>query len=535
MVKNRGSTQPPILNALEACKVKELLQSQTFEKDVDAIMNIKSMYGLKRNWQGDPCAPQQYSWQGLNCSYEDSNPPRIISFGLRGEIAPYIVNLTQLLYLDLSNNNLTGPVPDFLTNLQSLTLINLERNALNGSVPAALIEKSDRGLLQLNVEGNQIPCTWESCMTTKKKKNSVLVPIAASIASVLSVIIVSAVLWWFKRIRPLGNRSSRKPCKKQLKNRHFSYFDVLRITNNFERVIGKGGFGTVYHGFIADTEVAVKMLSKSSIQGYQQFEAEVELLLRVHHRNLTTLIGYCDDGTNVGLIYEYMAKGNLLEYLSARSVLNWDGRLGIALEAAQGLEYLHHGCKPSIIYRDVKSTNILLTENLQAKLSHFGLSKTFDDGSHISTVVAGTPGYLDPEYSTANRLTEKSDVYSFGVVLSEIITNRPVIARTTDEPTHISNWVGSMLADGDIEGIVDSRLKGEFEINSVWKAIELAMACVSPASSKRPTMNSVVMELSECLLAEIKRTSGVVNEDESMESIAMVSLNFGSEITPLAR
>ncbi|XVF86735.1 hypothetical protein PTKIN_Ptkin18bG0066100 [Pterospermum kingtungense] len=128
MVKNGGSTHPPILNALEAYKVKKLPQSQTVEKDVDAIMNIKSMYGLKRNWQGDPCSPQQYSWQGLNCSYEDASPPRIISLnlsssGLRGEIAPYIVNLTQLVYLDLSNNNLTGPVPEILTDLQSLTLL----------------------------------------------------------------------------------------------------------------------------------------------------------------------------------------------------------------------------------------------------------------------------------------------------------------------------------------------------------------------------------------------------------------------------
>ncbi|XVE52000.1 hypothetical protein DITRI_Ditri02bG0085200 [Diplodiscus trichospermus] len=541
MVSTRRSTHPPLLNALEAYKVKQLVQSQTDEKDVNAIVNIKSMYGLKRNWQGDPCAPREYTWEGLNCSYEDSSPPRIISLnlsssGLSGDIPRYIVNLTQLLYLDLSNNNLTGPVPDFLNDLQSLTRLNLQRNALNGTIPTGLIEKSNRGLLQLNVDENQIPCTWESCMTTKKKKN-VVVPIAASVASVLSVlIIVSALLWWFKTIKPSGNLGSRKPYKKEIKNRHFAYSDVQRITNNFERVIGKGGFGTVYHGRIADSDVAIKMLSKSSIQGYQQFEAEVEILLRVHHRNLTSLIGYCDDGVNTGLIYEYMAKGNLLEYLSdsSRSVLNWEGRLGIALEAAQGLEYLHHGCKPPIIHRDVKSTNILLNENMQAKLSDFGLSKAFDGGSHVSTVVAGTPGYLDPEYSTTNRLTEKSDVYSFGVVLLEIITNRPVITRTIDEPTHISNWVGSMLSNGDIENIVDSRLKGEFEINSVWKAIEVAMACLSPASSKRPTMNYVVMELSECLLAEIKRTRGVVDEDES-ESFSMVSLNFGSEITPIAR
>ncbi|OMO66426.1 hypothetical protein COLO4_30554 [Corchorus olitorius] len=504
MEKTRASTNPPLINALEAYRVKKQLQSQTAEKDVDAVTKIKSMYGLKKNWQGDPCAPQAYSWEGLDCSYEDPNPPRIISLnlsssGLKGEIAPYIVNLTQLQFLDLSNNNLTGLVPEFLTQLQSLTLLKLEGNALNGSVPARLIDRINKGLLQINVDGNQIPCTWESCTTKKKKKKSAAVPVLAALASVLALIIIAlALIWWFKRRKQSGRMglSSRKPYQqKGLKNRHFTYSDVLKMTNNFEKVLGKGGFGTVYLGHLIDTEVAVKVLSKTSVQGYKQFEAEVELLLRVHHRNLTSLIGYCDDGTNMGLIYEYMAKGDLSEYLSDSSntsVLNWEGRLGIALEAAQG--------------------------------------------SYVSTVVAGTPGYLDPEYSTTNRLTEKSDVYSFGVVLLEIITNRPVIARTVDEPTHISSWVGSKLANGDIDSIVDSRLKGEYEINSVWKAIEVAMACLSPASSRRPTMNYVVTELSECLLAEIKRTRGgnIEEIENSEESFAMISMNFDSNISPLA-
>ncbi|MFQ6644349.1 hypothetical protein Gotur_017366, partial [Gossypium turneri] len=415
---------------------------------------------------------------------------------------------------DLSNNNLTGGVPEFLTRLQFLTLINLQGNALNGSVPAGLIDRINRRFLQLNVEGNQIPCTWEPCTTgTKTSENSVVVTVVASVASVLSVvIIVSALLWWFKRTKTSGKLVvTPRKLFQELKNRQFTYSDIQRITNNFEKVIGKGGFGTVYHGFLDDNQVAVKMLSKTSFQGYRQFEAEVELLLRVHHRNLTALIGYCDDGTETGLIYEFMAKGNLAEFFrfldSSISVLNWEGRLGIALEAAQGLEYLHHGCKPPIIHRDVKSSNILLTDNLQAKLSDFG-------------------------YSTTNRLTEKSDVYSFGVVLLEIITNRPVIARTIDEPTHISRWVGSMLSNGDIENIVDSRLKGDFEINSVWRAIEVAMACLSPASTKRPTMNHVVTELSECLVAEINRTRGV-DEDESRDMMTMASLNCDSDIIPL--
>ncbi|XVE51998.1 hypothetical protein DITRI_Ditri02bG0085000 [Diplodiscus trichospermus] len=544
MVSTRRSTHPPLLNAFEAYKVKQLLQSQTEEKDVNAIMNIKSVYGLKRNWQGDPCAPQEYLWEGLNCSYEDSNPHRITilnlsSSALSGEIPPSIVNLTQLLYLDLSNNNLTGPVPEFLTDLQSLTLLNLERNALNGSVPSELIEKSNRGLLQLNLDGNQINCTWESCMTTKQK-NRLVVPVVASVASVISLlIIVSVFLWRSKGTKPsAGKMGTRKPYQKELKDRQFTYSYIQNITNNFERVIGRGGFGTVYHGCLGETEVAVKMLSESSSQGHKQLEAEVKLLLRVHHRKLTTLIGYCNEGNNLGLIYEYMEKGKLAEHLSARStsILSWVGRLRIALEAAQGLEYLHNGCKPPIIHRDVKSTNILLNEDFQAKIADFGLSKPFpiEGGSHVSASIAGTPGYLDPEYYVSNRLTEKSDVYSFGIVLLEVITSRPVISEANNERTHISQGVSSMLSRGDIKNIVDPRLRGDFDVNSAWKAVEVAMTCVSPTSTRRPTMNQVVQELTQCLLAERARTVRG-HENELQDSVGMMTMNFGTQLSPLPR
>ncbi|XVF26887.1 hypothetical protein REPUB_Repub14bG0058500 [Reevesia pubescens] len=493
MVRARGSTNPPILNALEAYKVKKLLQSQTVEKDVNAIANIKSMYGLKRNWQGDPCTPQQYSWEGLNCSYEDSNPPRIISLnlslsGLTGEIPPYIANLTQLQYLDLSNNSLTGAVPKFLSQLQSLTVLNLQGNKLNGTVPAELIERSKNGLL-LSVEGNPNLCASLSC---KKKKKKVIVPVAASVASFAVLIIALATLWRLKRRKPpvgpnMDDEHQNSAPSLESKKRQFTFSEVQRMTNNFERVLGKGGFGTVFHGYLDDTQVAVKMLSHSSVQGFKQFQAEVKLLLRVHHRNLTSLIGYCNEGTNLGLIYEYMAKENLAEHLSDRP--SWDGRLRAALEAAQGPEYLHNVCKPPIIHIDVNCTNILLNENLQAKLADFGLSKTFpvEGSTHVSASIAGTPGYLDPEYYISNRLTEKSDVYSFGIVLLEIITSGPVISETNNERIHISQRVSSMLSRGDINNIVDPRLQGDFDVNSVWKAVEVAMTCLSPTSTRRPS------------------------------------------------
>ncbi|KAM7468946.1 hypothetical protein LguiA_007129 [Lonicera macranthoides] len=142
------------------------------------------------------------------------------------------------------------------------------------------------------------------------------------------------------------------------------------MTNNFQRVFGKGGFGTVYHGYHGATQVAVKMLSPSSIQGYKEFQSEASLLTNIYHKNLTSFVGYCNEGTNMGIIYEYMAKGNLDKLLSDKKlyVMGWELRLRIAIDAAQGLDYLHHGCKPPIVHRDVKSTNILLSENFQAWL-----------------------------------------------------------------------------------------------------------------------------------------------------------------------
>ncbi|KAH0872586.1 LOW QUALITY PROTEIN: hypothetical protein HID58_069948 [Brassica napus] len=160
-----------------------------------------------------------------------------------------------------------------------------------------------------------------------------------------------------------------------------------------------------------------------------------------------------------------------------------------------GLEYLHNGCRPPMVHRDVKTTNILLTE---PKLADFGLSRSFpiDGECHVSTVVAGTPGYLDPEYYRTNWLSEKSDVYSFGVVLLEIVTNQPVIDKTRERP-HINEWVGFMLTKGDIRSIIDPKLMGDYDTNGAWKIVELAMACVNPSSNQRPKMAHVVMELNE--------------------------------------
>ncbi|ONI15689.1 hypothetical protein PRUPE_3G055800 [Prunus persica] len=546
ITRAENSTLPPILNAFEIYMVKKFIEEETSQEDVDAMANIKSTYKIKRNWQGDPCAPQHFVWEGVKCNYQDFESPRIISLnlsssGLTGEIAASISNLTMIQSLDLSNNNLTGPILDFLSKLPNLTVLNLEKNKFTGSVPVGLIERKNSGFLSLSLCDNAHLSQYVSC--TLKKKHSFVIPIVVSIAGILILLsVVAAICWWgFKRKRQHGDVIDAKAIPQygslESTKRQFTYSEIIKMTNNFERVLGRGGFGTVYHGYIDHTQVAIKMLSASSVQGFQQFHAEVTLLMRVHHKNLTSLVGYCNDETKVGLVYEYMANGNLLNHLSdsRSSMLTWEDRLRIATDAAQGLEYLHCGCKPPIMHRDVKSTNILLNESFQAKISDFGLSRNFPthDGTHASSLLAGTPGYLDPEFYLSNRLNEKSDVYSFGVVLLEIITSRPVLTRT-HERIHISQWVGFMLANGDINNIVDPRLEGNFNTNSVWKAVEIAMACVSVNAIKRPSISQVVVDLKECLATECARTnhSRVAELDNSN---ALMADNSIVRLTPSVR
>ncbi|XP_044479485.1 LRR receptor-like serine/threonine-protein kinase IOS1 [Mangifera indica] len=542
IIKTEDSTLPPILNAVEIYVVKDLPQSETEQEEADAINNIKSLYKMK-DWQGDPCLPQDYLWAGLDCKFNGYDPPRIISLdlssnGLTGEIPPYISNLTMIQQLDLSNNSLTGSVPKFLSELQFLNTLKLSGNNFTGSLPVDLIERSENGSLSLSVDGNPYLCASVSC--AKKKKNNVVVPVVVAFAALF---ILSAALAIFCRIKcpRRGHIWGRTPRKSSYvlteKIRRFTYAELSMITGNFKRELGKGSFGSVYHGYLDDdTEVAVKILSELSNQGYEEFEAEVKLLQTVHHRNLTPLYGYCAEGKQIGLVYEYMANGNLKQHLSDKSadVMSWEGRLRAAVEAAQGLEYLHHGCKPPRVHRDIKSANILLSENFHARIADFGLTKTFpvEGGTHLSTDVAGTFGYLDPQYCQTYRLTEKSDVYSFGVVLLELITSRPVIANNNGN-NHISQWVGSMIAQGDIKKTVDPRLGGDFDINSAWKAVEMAMLCVSQTSDERPSMNYVVRELSQCLEMEIARKErrGV----QPGNHYEMVSLNLGTDLIPSAR
>ncbi|KAK1625942.1 hypothetical protein QYE76_000257 [Lolium multiflorum] len=290
--------------------------------------------------------------------------------------------------------------------------------------------------------------------------------------------------------------------------RQFTYKELEKITTHFQRVLGRGGFGYVYDGSLEDgTQVAVKLRSDSSNQGVKEFLAEARILTRIHHTNLVSMIGYCKDGEYMALVYEYMSEGTLQEHIdgSNRSgaCLPWKERLRIALESAQGLEYLHKGCKPPIIHRDVKATNILLNAELEASIADFGLSKAFNSNdTHVFTnTVVGTPGYVDPEYQTTMQLTTKSDVYSFGVVLLELVTGKPAILHDP-MPVNIIQWVRQRLAQGNIEAVVDARMCGQYDVNTVWKIADIALKCTALSSVQRPSMTDVVAQLRECIELE---------------------------------
>lgn len=290
-------------------------------------------------------------------------------------------------------------------------------------------------------------------------------------------------------------------------SRVFTFSELVDATNSFslENMLGEGGFGRVYRGYIRDTMevIAVKQLDKDGLQGNREFLVEVLMLSLLHHPNLVTLLGYSTDCDQRILVYEFMPLGSLQDHLldltPNSQPLSWNTRMKIAVGAARGIEYLHEVANPPVIYRDLKASNILLDANFNAKLSDFGLAKLGPSGdkSHVSTRVMGTYGYCAPEYAMTGKLTKTSDIYSFGVVLLELITGRRAI-DTTKPPREqiLVHWAAPFFRDKrKFVKMADPLLEKKFPLKGLYQALAISSMCLQEEASSRPLISDVVTAL----------------------------------------
>ncbi|XP_010518977.1 PREDICTED: LRR receptor-like serine/threonine-protein kinase FEI 1 [Tarenaya hassleriana] len=440
---------------------------------------------------------------------------------LSGSIPSELGNLSELQNLDISSNSLSGAIPASLGHLEKLTEFNVSNNFLVGQIPfdgvfAKFLKDSFNGNLKLCGKQIDVDCkddsgnpSRDSQSTTGGKKNSGQLLISAS-ATVGALLLVALMCFWgcflYKKLGKVESKSLAMDvgggASIVMFHGDFPYSskDIIKKLEmlNEEHIIGIGGFGTVYKLAMDDGNVfALKRIVKLN-EGFDRFfERELEILGSIKHRYLVNLRGYCNSPTSKLLLYDYLPGGTLDEALHERGEqLDWDSRVNIIVGAAKGLAYLHHDCSPRIVHRDIKSSNILLDGNLEARVSDFGLAKLLEDGeSHITTIVAGTFGYLAPEYMQSGRATEKTDVYSFGVLVLEILSGKgPTDASYIEKGLNIVGWLNLLISENRPREIADPNCEG-MQMENLDALLSIATQCVSSSPEERPTMHRVVQLL----------------------------------------
>ncbi|KAH7314980.1 hypothetical protein KP509_21G029600 [Ceratopteris richardii] len=410
-----------------------------------------------------------------------------------------LLNGLEMFKLNDSSGNLQGPLPPLSSGI-SLPEKSSSHRVLKPQIIGAAVGVA--GLLSLLIVG----CLWCTCRPKKEKNKGssqtwLPLPLYGSSDDTRSFLSKGSSASAKSNAGSYASSTPSHLC------RHFTFEEISSMTNNFDegKVLGVGGFGKVYEGVLEDgTKVAVKRGSTHSGQGVAEFQTEVELLSKLRHHHLVSLVGHCEDKKEMILVYDCMANGPLRDHLYGTGLphLSWKQRLEICIGAARGLHYLHTGSAQGIIHRDVKTTNILLDEKFVAKVSDFGLSKTGPhlDETHVSTAVKGSFGYLDPEYFRRQQLTEKSDVYSFGVVLMEVLCARPVINPSLPrDEINLAEWAMKCLKKGMLDQIIDPYLLGNISRASLNRFAETAERCLQERGIDRPTMGDVLWNLESCL------------------------------------
>lgn len=459
-----------------------------------------------------------------------------------GEIPPHFGQLTSLEMLDLSKNNITGPIPAALANASNLEILLLNQNTLTGEIPLSFSSLSH--LVQLNVSFNNLtghiphlqhtndcesfkgnrflhscPDPYSAPLAdrpyplevhkwqSRSKMRSLIIATATSVSVVVGILVVIVLALTLGKKKLGGLTSLRRKVVVTFADgpTELSYDNVVRATGNFSirNLIGTGGFGSTYKAEIVPGYlVAVKRLAIGKFQGgIKQFEAEIKTLGRVRHKNLVTLIGYYVGDTEMFLIYNYLSGGNLETFIHDRSAekVRWQEIYKITVDVAHALAYLHYSCVPRIVHRDIKPSNILLDEELNAYLSDFGLARLLEvSQTHATTDVAGTFGYVAPEYATTCRVSDKADVYSFGVVLLELMSGKKSFDPSFSEYGNGFNIVGWATL------LMEEERCSEFFFSELWEAgpeenllsmMQLALSCTVESLPVRPSMKQVLEKL----------------------------------------
>jgi hypothetical protein len=456
---------------------------------------------------------------------------------LTGSIPVELGQLKSLLTLDLSRNVLAGSIPESLSNVKSLQILLLNHNNLSGEIPRSisslvnlsLVDFSSNELLHPipcdNFKGNTFiqPCANQAPPTNlpvplqvPKRKSSrksfvIAVSASASASALLSIIIIVIVIG--KKKICIGRHST-------LTNKEvvtfvddipvgLNYDNVVGATGNFSirNLIGTGGFGSTYKAeIVPGFLVAVKRLSIGRFQGIKQFDAEIRTLGRIRQKNLVTLIGYHVGEAEMFLIYNYLCGGNLETFIHDKNGKNveWVAIHKIALDIAHALSFLHYSCIPRIVHRDIKPSNILLDKDCNAYLSDFGLARLLEvSETHATTDVAGTFGYVAPEYATTCRVSDKADVYSFGVVLLELMSRKKSLDPSFSEygnGFNIVAWANLLIEERRWSEIFSAELWASGPTENLIKMLRLASACTVESLTVRLTMRQVLLKLKQLQL-----------------------------------